>query len=105
MTDMPMPERGARFSACPACDAVPLAQTIAGAAPQGDVILSLPSVHCAVCITDVERALAAHPGVRAARVNLTLRGQKTLGGDVKVDGNNYITRTMSNVATVRNRAP
>lgn len=43
--------------------------------------------------------------VVAVRVNLTLRGQKTLGGDVKVDGNNFITRTTSNVATVRSRMP
>jgi len=41
--------------------------------------------------------------VVALRVNLTLRGQKTLGGDVKVDGNNYITRTTSNVACIRSR--
>ena len=39
----------------------------------------------------------------AVRVNLTLRGQKTTGGDVKVDGNNYITRTSSNVASLRSR--
>ncbi|WP_112874230.1 heavy metal translocating P-type ATPase [Paracoccus endophyticus] len=64
-----------RFSACPACDAAPLAERIAGraGADRGDVILSLPTAHCAACITDVERALIAHPGVRAARVNLSLR--------------------------------
>ena len=43
--------------------------------------------------------------VVAVRVNLTLRGQKTLGGDVSVDGSNYITRTTSSVAAVRSRAP
>lgn len=66
----------ARISACPACDAAPLAARMAERAEeagQGALILSLPGVHCAACITDVERALAAHPGVRAARVNLTLR--------------------------------
>ncbi len=66
-----------RLSACPACDAVPLARSLAGgagaAAGAGQVILSLPTAHCAVCITDVERALSAVPGVRSARVNLTLR--------------------------------
>ena len=41
--------------------------------------------------------------VIALRVNLTLRGQKTLGGDVKIDGNNYITRTTSNVVSIRSR--
>lgn len=63
------------FSACPACDAAPLAQRLADRAEvaQGTVILSLPTAHCATCITDVETALTAHPGVRNARVNLTLR--------------------------------
>ena len=37
------------------------------------MILSLPTAHCATCITDVETALTAHPGVQNARVNLTLR--------------------------------
>ena len=66
----------ARLSACPACDVAPLAGRLGAAAlgpVRGDVILSLPGVHCATCIVDVERALAAHPGVRAARVNLSLR--------------------------------
>ncbi|MFV0384785.1 heavy metal translocating P-type ATPase [Paracoccus sp. (in: a-proteobacteria)] len=65
------------ISACPACDAAPLAQRVAEAAReqegQGTLILSLPTAHCAVCITDVERALLATPGIRHARVNLTLR--------------------------------
>ena len=44
--------------------------------------------------------------VVAMRVNLTLRGQKTVGGgDVKVDGSNYITRTTSNITAIRTRAP
>ncbi|WBU65195.1 heavy metal translocating P-type ATPase [Paracoccus aerodenitrificans] len=63
----------ARLSACPACDAAPLAGRIAAAALHGDLILSIPTAHCAACITDVERALMAQDGVRAARVNLTLR--------------------------------
>lgn len=69
--------QAARFSACPACDVAPLAQGIARrdaeGVGQGELILSLPTAHCAVCITDVERALMAVPGVRRARVNLTLR--------------------------------
>jgi len=36
-------------------------------------MLSLPGIHCAGCISGVERALSAVPGVKAARVNLTLR--------------------------------
>ncbi|MDS9468535.1 heavy metal translocating P-type ATPase [Paracoccus sp. MBLB3053] len=64
----------ARLSACPACDAVPLAQRVAGSKPApADIILSLPTIHCATCISDVERALMGHAGVREARVNLTLR--------------------------------
>ncbi|MGP9804187.1 heavy metal translocating P-type ATPase [Paracoccus sp. NSM] len=65
-----------RMSACPACDAAPLAQRLAERAATPDtsaLILSLPTAHCALCITQVEDALTAHPGVRAARVNLTLR--------------------------------
>ncbi|HHW35163.1 MAG TPA: cadmium-translocating P-type ATPase [Paracoccus solventivorans] len=63
-----------RFSACPACDAAPLAGRLAQTGPaRGDIVLSLPTAHCAACISDVERALRAVPGVRDARVNLTLR--------------------------------
>ena len=36
-------------------------------------MLSLPGIHCAGCISGVERALLAVPGVMQARVNLTLR--------------------------------
>ncbi|MDP2737750.1 MAG: heavy metal translocating P-type ATPase [Pseudorhodobacter sp.] len=62
-------------SACPACIAAPAAERLAaGAAPKdARLMLSLPTAHCAVCITDVERELARHPGVRSARVNLTLK--------------------------------
>ncbi|MFV0293682.1 MAG: heavy metal translocating P-type ATPase [Paracoccus sp. (in: a-proteobacteria)] len=64
----------ARLSACPACDAVPLAERIADtAAMREDLVLSLPTAHCATCISDVERALMSQEGVRSARVNLTLR--------------------------------
>jgi P-type Cu2+ transporter len=66
---------GLSLAACPACAAAPSAQDIARAAAPRDanLMLSLPTAHCAVCITDVERALQAHPGVRSARVNLTLK--------------------------------
>ncbi|MEJ6390417.1 heavy metal translocating P-type ATPase [Gymnodinialimonas ulvae] len=61
-------------SACPACDAVPLAEQVAGAAlKDARLMLALPGIHCAACISGVERTLEAQPGVRAARVNLTLR--------------------------------
>ena len=64
----------ARPSACPACDAAPLATHVAGQ-PTTDarLLIALPSIHCAACISGVERTLAQIPGVRDARVNLTLR--------------------------------
>ena len=74
MSDAALHDHDARLSACPACDAAPLAQRVAAAAgAHEDIILSLPTIYCATCISDVERALHAHPGVKAARVNLTLR--------------------------------
>ena len=36
-------------------------------------MLSLPTVHCAACITAVERELSRQAGVQSARVNLTLK--------------------------------
>lgn len=62
-------------SACPACVATPAAEAVAArrAEKEAGVVLSLPTAHCAVCISDVERTLAAVPGVRSARVNLTLK--------------------------------
>ncbi|PID40819.1 MAG: ATPase [Rhodobacterales bacterium] len=62
-------------SACPACSAAPAAEDLANVAEQKDVriALSLPTIHCSACISAVERALNAHPGVESARVNLTLK--------------------------------
>jgi len=60
------------MSACPACDAAPYAQEIAGRkSADGDIILSLPGIHCAGCIGTVERSLKATKGVQDARVNLS----------------------------------
>lgn len=64
------------ISACPACAAAPLAEETARAGSeraQGEVMLSLPTIHCAACISAVERALSAQPNVAEARVNLTLK--------------------------------
>lgn len=69
----------APISACPACIAAPLAGDTAGARYAGNgadavqIILSLPAIYCAACITGVERGLQRQPGVRSARVNLTLK--------------------------------
>ena len=62
-------------SACPACAVVPSAERLSAlsAATSGRITLSLPGAHCAACISTVESGLAALPGVRSARVNLTLR--------------------------------
>lgn len=69
-------------SACPACIAAPAAERMAGGADAKDarLILSLPSAHCAVCISDVERELQRHDGVRSARVNLTLKRVSIVAG-------------------------
>lgn len=69
----------APVSACPACDAAALAESTAGKGYAGNggeakrVMLSLPQVYCAACIVGVEKGLSTQPGVRSARVNLTLK--------------------------------
>ncbi|MFN3824450.1 MAG: heavy metal translocating P-type ATPase [Pseudorhodobacter sp.] len=71
----PFPERGG-LGACPACVAAPSAEAIARQAAEAKgarLVLSLPTAHCAACMSVVENALEALPDVRSARVNLTLR--------------------------------
>lgn len=73
-------------SACPACDALPAAETLAqqpSGANIGDIhlALSVPGVHCGACIATVERALEAQPGVQSARVNLTLKRANLVADD------------------------
>ncbi|SEL61405.1 Cu2+-exporting ATPase [Roseovarius azorensis] len=61
-------------SACPACAAAPAAEALATRALlPAQIALSLPTIHCAACISKIERALSAHPQVTSARVNLTLK--------------------------------
>lgn len=75
-------------SACPACSAAPAAEALAEAALPKDVniVLSLPSIHCAACISGVERILGATSGVKGARVNLTLkRAQIEAAADVTAE--------------------
>nr|MCU0856071.1 heavy metal translocating P-type ATPase [Paracoccaceae bacterium] len=64
------------LAACPACVAAPAAEELARTAVAegpANVQIALPGVHCAACISTVERGLAGTPGVRSARVNLTLK--------------------------------
>ncbi|MBU2937837.1 MULTISPECIES: heavy metal translocating P-type ATPase [Pacificibacter] len=65
----------AQISACPGCLAAPTAKDMAHGRDVKDsqITLSLPAIHCAACISGVERALMRQSGVRAARVNLTLK--------------------------------
>ena len=67
----------ARISACPGCLAAEpgtaASMRIADAAAGGELLLSLPGIHCAACISGVESALSEMPGVLKARVNLTLK--------------------------------
>jgi Cu2+-exporting ATPase len=64
----------ASVSACPACSAAPAAEALAARGlPDAQIALSLPTIHCAACISRIERGLNAHPQVRSARVNLTLK--------------------------------
>lgn len=72
----PLLDEHVMASACPACVAAPSAEAIAKAAAEAKgarLVLSLPTAHCAACISTVEQAVQAVPGVRSARVNLTLR--------------------------------
>ena len=87
------------LSACPACDAAPLAKAQAGKGVAGNgmegkrIMLSLPHIYCAACIAGVEGNLAQQDGVRAARVNLTLK-RATVDVDPDVEPEtlaNYLT--------------
>jgi len=60
------------IAVCPGCVGAP--EMASGPElPDAQIALSLPTIHCQGCISAVERGLNAHPGVRNARVNLTLK--------------------------------
>jgi Cu2+-exporting ATPase len=58
---------------CIGCITAPAAQAKGAAAAEDEIVLAVPGVHCATCITTLEDGLAALPGLREARVNLSLR--------------------------------
>ncbi len=68
------PEQGG-MAACPACAVVPSAKELAERVKPiaARLMLSVPMAHCAACISTVEAAVLATPGVRSARLNLTLK--------------------------------
>ena len=66
--------------ACAACGVAPLAVATAARHAAGALMLSLPNIHCAACIGQIEAALRAVPGVQSARVNLTLRRASVTAG-------------------------
>ena len=69
------------ISGCPACAAAPLAQqTASGPALQ----FSVPGVHCAACIGQIERGLASLNGVTGVRVNLSMK-RLSVHGTVEPD--------------------
>ncbi len=55
-------------AACPAC-----VGHVTADVPDTGIRFSVPSVHCVACISKVERAVSALPGVKSARVNLSLK--------------------------------
>lgn len=75
-------------AACPGCVVGgEAARRAAEAARDGDrdVLLSLPTMHCAGCISSVESGLMAMPDVRDARVNLSQkRARVTVGPQVEI---------------------
>lgn len=72
---MTAPLRSPSPAACPGCLAAPADSVApqADAAAETALSLSLPTIHCAACISTVENTLSNTPGVESARVNLTLK--------------------------------
>ena len=58
---------------------------------KGDIVLSLPTIHCAACMSAVERGLSKLPGVTTARVNLSLK-RVTVRADSAVSSDMLIAR-------------
>jgi len=85
------------ISACPACVATPLAVDRAAAAAAetpARIMLSIPDAHCALCISTVESDLEKMPGIRSARLNLTLR-RVSVDADASVSPDQIIERLVT----------
>ncbi len=80
------------LSACPACVATPAALDRAAQAKRdARIVLSVPDAHCAACISTIETDLEATPGIRSARLNLTLR-RVSVDGEEGLEASHVIAR-------------
>jgi P-type Cu2+ transporter len=80
------------LSACPACVATPAAlDRAAQVRRDARIVLSVPDAHCAACISTIETDLEATPGIRSARLNLTLR-RVSVDGEEGVEAAHVIAR-------------
>ena len=59
-------------AACPGCLVTPV-EPVQDEPRDARIALSMPTIHCQGCIANVERGLSTRPGVKSARVNLTLK--------------------------------
>lgn len=83
-------------TACPGCSVASVAaQRAQRLVLDGDqtILLSLPTIHCASCISNVEHGLLAMPGVHDIRVNLT-RKRATIHAAPETDVQD-LTRALS----------
>lgn len=71
----------ATLSACPACVATPAALDAARVAEGARIVLSVPSAHCAACISTIEGDLENLPGVESVRLNLTMKRVSVAGSE------------------------
>ena len=78
-----------RPAVCPACVVDVYEPRDAGKPEVGNIVLSLPTIHCAGCISTVERALGNTKGVSRARVNLSLK-RVTVQAVPEIDAENLI---------------
>lgn len=84
------------ISACPACNAAPIARAVSKASSVNDarIVLSVPTVHCAACMRKIEQHLEQLPGVDEARVNLSLK-RCIISGNSHLQSNQLINSIKS----------